>query len=339
MPPQAAAPPNALDLSGSESPFGCSERAARLAAEALSACQHDSRTALRDLRAILSRRYSFSSTRISVAAGTRALLPALLAALAGEDGGVVLDDRAPPLHRLAVRHCGLHPCPVRTRGGADGWIETLQSTGVRVALLAHPGNPSGASFGREEMQAIVAAAQDAGACLVVDEAYADYASAEFPRVSAWLDDYPGLVVARTFSSLHGLAGLPAAYALSSPEVAARLAPRLLGAEPGEVAARAAATALEDTAFEAAAAECVRRARFRLWRALEAWPVEAAPGQGPWITVRVADAAGAAKRLAARGVLVRDVSAWGWEGRLRIRAGREEEVERFLEAAKPVLLAP
>jgi len=341
VPPLSAAPANPLDLAGSESCLGCSKRVGAVAVEALRRCHQDPRAALHALRAGLSRRFSIQPTRISVAAGTRALLPALVRALA-DGGGVLVSAPAPPLHALALRHAGAGAMgiPLADMGFAvDAWERALQRGEARLAVLSHPHNPTGAAFQREELLRLLAAAEQSGVHLVLDEAYAEYAaSSGFPRAFAFLDDFPRLIVARTFSSLHGLAGLPAAFAVSSAETAARLEPFLQGCEPGEVAARAASAALEDTAFEAAAGDVARRGRFRVKRALDAAGVVCHIGEGPWVLLGCADADAAARRFAAHGVLTRSLAGWGFPGHVRVRAGREDEIERFLEVAVKALKA-
>ena len=56
--------------------------------------------------------------------------------------------------------------------------------------------------------------------MVLDQAYEEYVSVlDRPDGRALLERHPNLIVTRTFSKIHALAGLRVGYALSSPEVA------------------------------------------------------------------------------------------------------------------------
>ena len=56
--------------------------------------------------------------------------------------------------------------------------------------------------------------------VVVDEAYFDYVQEEdYPDCSQWVDEFPNLLVTRTFSKVHGLAGLRIGYGISHKDLA------------------------------------------------------------------------------------------------------------------------
>jgi histidinol-phosphate aminotransferase len=339
VPPRNASPSNPLDLSGGESPLGCSPYAARRAIEAVGSTTSAWRDALLTLRAAISRKYSVSEDRISLGAGCRVLLPALLRAFAGVGGKVAVAAPAPPLHRLALAQAGAKVVEIPLGAGfghdIEAWAAVLRQERPQVALLGHPLNPSGRFFLREELLSLIEAAGDT--LLVIDEAYADYADKpEFARLAPILDEAPALVLVRSFSSLHGLAGLPTAYVLAAPETTERLAPALLGQEPGEVAARAATTAVAEPSFDVMVCDRLGRSRFKLAQGLREWGLAVEAGLVPWVMARVANGPDAVRRLAARGLRVRDLGFWGFEGWLRVRAGTDEETARFLEGARPVL---
>lgn len=338
VPPLSASPKKSVDLCGTENPYGVSERAARAAGDVLRHCRRDARESLARLREALSRRFNAPSARIVEAAGARALLPGLVRGLASAPARVLVAGPAPPLHRLALHQAAADVVEVPMREGRfprEAWLAALDERPA-VALLSQPHNPTGDWLERDALFELVREAGKRGVRVVVDESYADYAAdARFGRASTLLDEEPGLVIVRSFSSLHGLALLPAAYALLSDELAPSIRRTLLGLEPGEGAAAAAAAAIEDTSFEQRAADRVRRTRFRLRQSLRELGAEVDEGEGPWVTVHVGDSREWVRRLAARGMRVRDLAGWGWPGRLRVRAGLEEEADALLEAWRAV----
>lgn len=79
-----------------------------------------------------------------------------------------------------------------------------------TVLLANPNNPTG--VGRPREAYIALARRLPGWLVVVDEAYADFRKSLEP--TAGVDGWPeNMVVARTLSKLHGLAGLRVGYAV------------------------------------------------------------------------------------------------------------------------------
>ena len=72
----------------------------------------------------------------------------------------------------------------------------------RWLVLANPNNPTGTLIPRAELKVILRSAS--GTLVVIDEAYFDYSG---QTVLPWIRQYPNLVVTRTFSKAHALAGL------------------------------------------------------------------------------------------------------------------------------------
>lgn len=343
--PPSACPEGFLDLAGSEGPHGCAPMAARRALEAVQRSRPDEVEAGQRLRSAISRRHSVPPDSVAVAGGCRLLLPAVLRGCGsptGEAPGcprLAVPAPVSPLHRLSALQAGLDcvDLPPHEDGKEiQGWVETLQATRPVAVLLGHPSNPFGEVFTLAELRTVLAAAEGLGVTVIVDEAYADYARDETFRCAALLDEHANLVVLRSLSSLYGLGILPVAYALAAPATVARLAPTLAGIAPGYVASRAAEGALEEPSFERVVVDRVARSRFSMGRALEAMGVEVRAGQGPWIVVGSGRLAGVPSRLAARGIRVRDLGSWGLEGRCRVRAGTESEVERFIDAMRHLL---
>lgn len=341
VPPRSASPADMLDLSGARAPLGYAPMTAKRIVESTRSDAVPWRDAVSALVDALSRKFSLIPERICVGAGTRVLLPAVLQALSETEGTLALPELAPPLHTLCAARTGLRQ--VRVTSGnplapdVEEWKRVLERERPALALLAHPANPGGHGLDRDAMASLLSAALASGTCLIIDEAYADYAEkAEFARVVPLLEESPHLVVMRSFSSLQGLEGLPTAFTLSAVETAGRIRPATIGLEPGEMAARASTAAVGETTFDQMIRERVGRARFALYRTLTEWGLTVDSGVAPWVVVTVPDSGDATKRLAARGLRVRDLAPWGLPGRIRIRAGTEDEVARFIRDAKPVL---
>ncbi len=101
---------------------------------------------------------------------------------------------------------------------------------TRLVFLANPNNPTGTWLSGERIREFLASLPGHVIC-VVDEAYTEYAeSDQLGDASTWLEQFPNLVVTRTFSKAYGLAGLRVGYALSNPGVADLLKSRPAGVQ-------------------------------------------------------------------------------------------------------------
>ncbi len=95
-------------------------------------------------------------------------------------------------------------------------IEAIRKEAPRLVCVPNPDSPTGTVFSQDEMRAIIQAAGDAGAVMLVDEAYYPFHT---ESVVPLIAEFPHLVVARSTAKAWGLAGLRIGYAVTSPELA------------------------------------------------------------------------------------------------------------------------
>lgn len=94
--------------------------------------------------------------------------------------------------------------------------DALRVPGLKLAYLANPNSPSGTALARDD----VARLAEALPCpLVVDEAYADFAS---DHCIALVRDHPNVIVTRSFSKGCSLAGIRLGYLVAQPAVVEQL---------------------------------------------------------------------------------------------------------------------
>ena len=173
----------------------------------------------------------------------------------------------------------------------------------------------------------------------MDEAYYEYVTAEdYPQTLELLADHPGLVVLRTFSKIHSLAGLRVGYGVGHPELIGELQKTR---EPFNVnlIAQAAGMACLEHWDEVAGRRDRNRAELqRMSRGFAELGLDVVPSQTNFILVRCAgDAGQLTGDLLHKGVIVRPMNAWGLDTRaLRISVGLPEENTRCLMALKEIL---
>lgn len=203
--------------------------------------------------------------------------------------------------------------------------DAAQEQGARIVFLTSPGNPTGAVVPLDALEQLAAALAEQ-AVVVIDEAYQEFAG---PRSAATLlEAHPNLVVLRTLSKAHGLAGARIGAALCHPDLAVVLrrvqAPYPLPAPVTELAVAALAGSARRS-VDARVAQ-TRSERERLAELLEAdarvQTVYASEAnfllvRGPGVDTLLTD-------LRASGIVVRDMRHLV-EDALRITVGSPEEI--------------
>lgn len=94
-------------------------------------------------------------------------------------------------------------------------VKTITTARPKLVCLPNPDSPTGTVFEHAALRRIIETAGEAGALILIDEAYYPFYG---ETVLAWIAEYPHLVVARTFAKAWGLAGLRIGYAAACPEV-------------------------------------------------------------------------------------------------------------------------
>ena len=202
---------------------------------------------------------------------------------------------------------------------------------TKAIFLCSPHNPATTIIRRQPLVSFLEGLGDDPPLIVLDEAYRDFADdPEYPDGVSLLVRHPRLLVLRTFSKIAGLAGLRVGYAIAAAETIDRLnrvrAPYNVN-RLGQVAALA---ALEDIEHTTRTRTLVLRERAHLAAGLTRLGIAFAPSQANFMLVRVKNAASARENLLRGGILVRDGTAVGFPGHLRISIGTREVNDRLLK---------
>ncbi len=243
-------------------------------------------------------------------------------------------------YAAAARAAGFDVARVVARRSASGFRldlavldEALEDPrGLGLVFLCNPNNPTGDVLPHEEVLRVVERVRKAGAVLVVDEAFADFA----PRCSVASQVDEALFVARSFTKFFAVPGLRLGC------LVARDPGRVRTFQPSwsvnAVAAAAGISAARETAFAEATLAEVTRGRRELFSELEGLPgIKPYPGAANFLLVH--GPRGLPQRLAQWGILVRGCEPFLGlgPGFFRLAVRRQEENERLVRTLRDVLL--
>jgi histidinol-phosphate aminotransferase len=223
--------------------------------------------------------------------------------------------------------------PVRHGVGTDGhWPDSLFEGGERLLLICNPNPPVGTLQSHGTISKLCEARPES--LVVIDEAYIGFAPRGASAVSL-LGDHPNLMVVRTFSKSHQLAGLRAGYAIGTGEMLAALL-KIKDSYNVNALTQAAATAsIRDTAhFESTRAKIIAE-RERLAGEMRRRGFEVPESHGNFLFTIHARAQEIFEALVERRVFVRWWDKPGMRDGFRITVGLPEQTEALLRALDEV----
>jgi histidinol-phosphate aminotransferase len=144
------------------------------------------------------------------------------------------------------------------------------------------------------------------------------------------------VVLRTFSKIHGLAGLRIGYGIGSPEIIDVLARMRQPFNVNSIAQAAALAAIDDTDHIDRSRQLVSAGRGYYATELDRLGLPWVPSQANFVLVEVGDGADLCERMLRSGVILRPMNAYGMPGHVRITFGTELENLRCIAALEAVL---
>lgn len=217
----------------------------------------------------------------------------------------------------------------------------LIDLGARAIFLCNPNNPNGAVMRSKDVEELLQEADRKGVYVLLDEDFVELADEGSTRSFAEeVERFDRLVVLRSFSKSHGLAGLRIGYAITSKELAGRLESLRVRWNVSTLAQEAAMAALEDVEHVEAARRLIKLEKPRLVMQLEglSW-LRPIYGHANFLLIELKEkfrSPDLKAELARRGLLVRDCSNFRgltdkyirvavkrpWENELLIRALRE-----------------
>lgn len=214
-------------------------------------------------------------------------------------------------------------------GATKAAIDAVQPS---IVFIASPNNPTGNRMSEARLAHVIESA--AGAFVVLDEAYVDYASGS---LRGWRDRYPHLGILRTLSKV-GLAALRVGWLEADAELVREIDK---GRQPFNVSAtsQAAASAVLLEAWPAVQAEvgAIVHERTRVAEEIGRMPgLSVTPSDANFLWVKTArPARDVYEGLVKRGVLVRSFHATGGRlaNQLRVTIGRAVDNDALLSALK------
>lgn len=331
----AMAASGVVRLSSNENPYGPSPAAFEAMQRAFGLAWRYPDEAADALVADLAKLHGVPADHIALGNGSSEILQLCAAAFTGPGKPAVMAD---PTFEAVARHAqsrGAEVVKVPLTPERRHDLGKMLPAGAGLVYLCNPNNPTASLTPAAEVRAFLERLP-AGTAVLVDEAYAHYAeSADFEPLVSRVREHPGLIVARTFSKIHGMAGLRCGYAVSRPETIARLRAHQAWDTLNIMALVAAHASLADPAHLEKSRQLNRETRAFVRSGLAAMGYEPIPSEANFLMVDLRrDVGPVIEALRAKGVEVgRRFPAM--PSHLRVTIGTRPQMERFLVAFRGV----
>ncbi|MEM5516086.1 histidinol-phosphate transaminase [Henriciella sp. AS95] len=327
-------------LSSNENPLGCSAAAREALSKTAEHLElYPDGSALK-LREAIGKKYGIDPDRIVCGAGSDEIFQLLGRAYLSPGDEIIQSEHGFLVYRLVAQQSGAKciSAPEQDlKADVDAILERVTDK-TKIIFLANPNNPTGSYIPFKEVKRLHAGLRD-DILLVLDGAYAEYVQKnDYAAGMELAGEAPNVLVTRTFSKIHGLAGLRMGWAYG-PESVIDAIHRVRGPfNTTSVAQAAAIAALSDERFVSESVEHNNSELERVGAGLEKLGFKIYPSVGNFLLIEFEDKDGrrstdADAFLRERGIVIRDMNAYGLPKCLRLSIGTKQANDDVLAAFK------
>jgi len=332
-------------MASNENPFGPSPRALEAMEHALREVHLYPENGAPELAKKIAENEGVTPDHILVTGGSTPCLDMIGRVLLAPGLNAVTSERTFIVYPIVTRAAGatLKLVPAKDDGfDLDGILKAIDKD-TRVVFLANPNNPTGTMFDAEETDRYFERVPD-HVVTVLDEAYYDFAKhmaqlrgLEYSHSVRYVKEGRKVVVLRTFSKTHGLAGVRVGFGIGDPELMSFLARVRTAFQTTSIGEAAAMAALHDDEHLRRTVENNAAGAEVLVKGLREMGLHVVPTWANFVFFEVEEnAPGIARALEHSGVIVRPLGGWGISKGLRVTIGNPQQNQNFLNALRKVL---
>ena len=327
---QAGIPPEkVIRLNGNENPYGPSPKVAK-ALGSFQNYNHYPDPNQRRIREALSGYLGVGPERIVVGNGSDELIDLLLRIFMGPGENIIIPAPTFGMYAFSAEVCGGEAIAVPRDDNFDIDVEAVKqaiTAKTKAVFFASPNNPTGNIATESQIRSML----DTGIIVVVDETYYEFCG---HTVLPLLQDYPNLVVLRTFSKWAGLAGLRVGLGVMDPVIAQTIMSMKPPYNVNLAAEIALLASLDDRPTLSQRIKAIVEERDRMMGLLREVPgVEPRPSQANFILCGLPEGRGQEifEGMCRCGIFPRYFNSSSLKDYMRISVGLPEETDRVVAA--------
>ena len=329
--------PNAIiKLASNENPLGPSPKAMGAMREALEKGHHYPDGGGFCLCNAVATKLGFAPENVILGNGSNEVLEFLGHAFLNPGDDVVTAQYAFVIYKLIATSFGARTIEVPSpdyQQDVDGMLAAITPK-TRVIFLPNPNNPTGRLLSQREIDRFMSHVPER-VVVVFDEAYFEFLDRP-PDTLRFVREGRNIVVLRTFSKIHGLAGLRIGYALGPVDLVQVLHRTRQPFNVNSIAQVGALAALADDEHLRETKRTVDEGRAYLHEQFSKMNVRFVPGTANFVMVNVGDGHAIFEKLLRQGIIVRPLKGYNLPEWIRISIGTTEENKKLVAAFKEVM---
>jgi histidinol-phosphate aminotransferase len=325
-----------VKLASNESPWGPHPAVVEAMARAAKGLNRYPDQHARRLRRRIADRFETDPARVAIGNGSCELLLAAAEALCEPGAELLFAWPSFSIYPHLSALSGAREIRVPLTGGYVHDLNAMReevTAATQLVCVCNPNNPTATHLPAVRV-AEFCEQIPSHVTVVLDEAYIEFQTNDDPDATVdLLADFPNLVVLRTFSKVHGLAGLRCGYALCSAKFRAAVDAVRQPFSVNELAQAAGTEAILHQDDVAKRVEQTIAERLFVEEGIREMGLRPPESQAnfSWIPLGDLDEAGVIQSLGERGIVVRGGEGLGGPGHIRVSYGTHHENRRFLDA--------
>ncbi len=328
-------------LAANEGALGPSAKAKQAVIDLAGALHRYPDGSFRTLREAIHDRYGLDPDRLLFGAGSDEILSLIARAYLGPESEALYSQHGFLMYPIMAKSVGaaVARAPETDRRADVDALLAAVTDRTKVLFLANPNNPTGSYLTADEVRRLHAGLRP-DILLVLDGAYAEFVlEDDYDSGVALASEMDNVIMTRTFSKLHALAGLRLGWAYGPPDVIEALNRLSDPFNVNAVAVAAGTASMKDSDFLQRSIDHNTQWVGWLRGQLGQLGIDAAPSAGNFVLADFAawgergmdDPAETARLfLRERGILVRQVPNYGLPTCLRISIGLEHEMRAVID---------
>ncbi|MEC8009592.1 MAG: histidinol-phosphate transaminase [Pseudomonadota bacterium] len=298
-----------------------------------------------ELREAIASHYFVNHNQITFGNGSSDILEFAVRAFVEPTDSVVVSQHAFAIYDLATQAIGAEVIKVPAQNYGHDLVSMANAVqeNTKVVFVANPNNPTSTWVKEAELRQFLQRVPQ-HVIVVLDEAYGEFMEHQDEPLVGWpnsvqlLQEFPNIIITRTFSKVYGLAALRVGYGISHPAVADRMNRVRPPFNVNALAQAAALAAFKDLAGLEACVEQNTKGLKQIFAGLDDLGLSYLPSQVNFITFFIGDrdARSIFNSLLQRGVIVRPLANYEMPDALRVSVGTEEENQAFLTSLRDIL---
>jgi histidinol-phosphate aminotransferase len=291
------------------------------------------------LRRKLARLFDKHPDQFIVGNGANEVIAFVIKAFCEAGDNIVTADKTFAVYEWVAEFSGFEArlVPLKDYGfDAQGMLEQVDGR-TKVLFVCNPNNPTGTYWDEATLRGFLDAVGP-NRIVVVDEAYFEFVEKhDYTDGMALMEEYPNLVVFRTFSKMYGLAGLRIGYLAGELELVDAIRRTCIVYSVNVMAQEAALAVVGDDDHILRTRDLVRRGKDYLVTELARLGLPTIYGEGNYLMARLPMSdTYAYRQLMTQGVMVRTMTGFRFPNHMRVTISHMEAMEALVHGLERVL---